>query len=109
MDITYKPALPEGFKRFECGRCGYKFVQKIYSPVIRCKKCEYPCISIEFKNKKLDPYSEMKLYWLKNPKAWEDNIQKRAIANKEGGNSKVKMKDGSYLPQMYDYDKGEFV
>lgn len=79
MDIQLKPALPKGYKRFECDRCGFKFIQKISSPIIRCKKCEWGLISLDFRYKKLDPYSEMKLYWLKHPKAWEDNIKKRTV------------------------------
>lgn len=104
MQIEYTPALPKGYKRFECNRCGYKFIQKIASPVIRCKKCENPCISLDFKNKKLDPYSEIKLYWLKYPQAWADNIKHRKIDNKEGGSRNIRMDDNRRLPEIVDWN-----
>lgn len=88
MEITFKPALPQGYKRFHCDRCGFQFIKKVTSPISRCQKCEWGLTAKGYENKRLDVYSKMKLYWLKNPKAWEDNIKRRSTQNLAGSNSK---------------------
>jgi hypothetical protein len=94
---------------FKCSRCSLTFKKKLYessSGIARCALCEYPCVEYRFKHlacgvlltdeqavRRLPIYSQMKYFWLKHPKAWEENIKSRAIMkNKEGGN-----KDRVYL------------
>ncbi len=51
-------------------------------------------VSVDFKGKRLDPYAELKLYWLKHPKAWEDNIKHR---------KNNKMDDNRKLPEIVEW------
>lgn len=45
--------------------------------------------------KKLPVYTQMKYFWLKNPKSWDDNIKHRTTQNLAGGNKKVSLNDSS--------------
>lgn len=65
-------------RRFVSGRCGYQFVKRHSSVIEKCPKCEEPCRDLDYKGS-LDPYSEMKLYWYKYPKAHIDSIQHRQV------------------------------
>lgn len=100
MEITFKPALPKGYKRFCCDRCGFQFIKKVTSPISRCLKCEWGLIALGYRNRGLDVYSEMKLYWLRNPRAWEDNIKRRSTVNRQGGNSKQTYLNDSFGHRM---------
>lgn len=104
MDIEY---IKPKFRYFECSRCSFKFLKKISestSGIARCQNCEYPCIEYRLKGrfgqdtdilKTMPIYSQMKYYWLKNPKAWEENIKNRSTQNMSGGNKKTYLNDSS--------------
>lgn len=123
MDIQLtKPS----FRYFECSRCGFKFLKKIsesVSGIARCQNqnCEGPCLEHRLKHpyagisltdeqalKKLPVYSQIKYYWIKYPKSWEENIKNRVSANKAGANSnQTKMKNASgenlgYMPGIFE-------
>lgn len=88
MDIKFKPAVPNGYKRFKCDKCGCQFIKRVKSVVAECIKCRWGLLAVGYNSQKVDTYAKMKLYWLRNPKAWEDNIKRRTTQNLEGGNKK---------------------
>lgn len=108
MDIEY---IPPQAKYFHCSKCGKTTTKKLtesISGIARCGICQYPAIEHRLKHpaagivltdeqviKRLPVYTQMKYYWLKNPKSWEDNIKKRETQNLAGGNKKIYMKDNS--------------
>lgn len=66
------------FRRFKCRRCGLEFIKRHSSIVERCLKCQTSVIDKDHRGS-LDPYSQMKHYWYKYPKYWENQIKHRKL------------------------------